>query len=141
MDGWDGPPVVMMTYNPRYYVDYIENAGTSTAQNLFAFLSDVRSVKPDGTGLNPKLLRVAEHARQRSDVTIRPIDMANFQTRCRLLQRSLQPGLVQKLGFVPLTDAELDHEISALKPIIDPDTIFFVFKGERPVAAGLPFRT
>ncbi len=138
VDGWDGPPVVMMTYNPRYYVDYIENAGYSTAQNLFAFLSDVRSVKPDGTGLNPKLLRVAEHARQRSDVTIRPIDMANFKRDAGFFKEVYNQAWSKNWGFVPLTDAELDHEISALKPIIDPDTIFFVFKGERPVAAGLP---
>ncbi len=138
VDGWNGPPVVMMTYNPRYYVDYIESAGYTTAQNLFAYLSDVRQVKPDGTGLNPKLLRVAEHARQRSDVTIRAIDMANFKRDAGYFKEVYNQAWSKNWGFVPLTDAELDHEISALKPIIDPDTIFFVFKGDRPVAAGLP---
>ena len=138
VDGWDGPPVVLMTYNPRYYVDFIESAGYATAQNLFAFLSDVRHVKPDGTGLNPKLLRVAEHVRERSDVTIRPIDMGNFKRDAGFFKEVYNQAWSKNWGFVPLTDAELEHEITSLKPIIDPNTIFFVFKGDRPVAAGLP---
>lgn len=138
VDGWNGPPVALMTYNPRYYVDYIESAGYANAQNLFAYLSDVRHVKPDGTGLDPKLLRVAEHVRERSDVTIRPIDMSHFKRDAAYFKEVYNQAWSKNWGFVPLTDAELEHEITSLKPIIDPNTIFFVFKGERPVAAGLP---
>ncbi len=64
--------------------------------------------------------------------------MANFKRDAGFFKEVYNQAWSKNWGFVPLTDAELDHEISALKPIIDPDTIFFVFKGERPVAAGLP---
>jgi hypothetical protein len=138
VEGWNGPPVVLMTYNPRYYVDYIESAGYAKAQDLYAYLSNVRNVQPDGTGLNPKMLRVAERARQRADVTIRPIDMRQFHRDAAYFKEVYNQAWEKNWGFVPLTDEELDHEILALKPILDPSTIFFVFKGDRPIAAGLP---
>ncbi len=138
VDGWNGPPVIMMTYNPRYYVDYIESAGYYNAQNLYAFLEDVRQVQPDGTGLNPKILRVAERIRQRHDLVLRPIDMSNFKRDAGYFKDIYNQAWSKNWGFVPLTDAELDHEIKSLKPIVDPKTIFFLFKDERPVAAGLP---
>lgn len=138
VDGWNGPPVVMMTYNPRYYVDYVESAGYTNAQNLYAYLSDVRHVQPDGTGLDPKLLRVAERVRQREDLTLRKIDMRHFRRDAAYFKEVYNQAWSKNWGFVPLTDTELEHEVHAIKPMIDPSTIFFFFKGERPIAAGLP---
>ncbi|MGC9469479.1 MAG: N-acetyltransferase [Anaerolineae bacterium] len=138
VDGWNGPPVIMMTYNPRYYVDYLESAGYVSAQDLYAYFANIRHVQPDGTGLNPKMLRVAERARSRSDVTVRPINMSDFKRDAGYFKEVYNQAWSKNWGFVPLTDAELDHEVQALKPVIDPDTVFFAFKDGRPIAAGLP---
>jgi GNAT superfamily N-acetyltransferase len=138
IDGWNGPPVIMLTYNPRYYVDYVENAGYTKAHDLYAFLADVRHVKPDGTGLNPKMLRVADRVRDRLDATIRPINMRDFHRDAEFFKEVYNQAWSKNWGFVPLTDAELEHEIEALKPIVDPDTIFFTIKDGEPIAAGLP---
>lgn len=40
VDGWDGPPVIMMTYNPPYYADFIEGAGFGKAMDLVAYMAD-----------------------------------------------------------------------------------------------------
>lgn len=138
VDGWNGPPVILMTYNPRYYVDLIESAGYNKAQDLYAYLADVRHVQPDGTGINPKLLRVANHVRRRGDITIRTLDMKHFQRDAATFKEIYNQAWSKNWGFVPLTEAELEHEIAALKPIVDPDIIFFVYKDGQPVAAGLP---
>ncbi|MBN1249088.1 MAG: N-acetyltransferase, partial [Anaerolineae bacterium] len=138
VDGWNGAPVAMMTYNPRYYVPYIESAGYAKAQDLYAFLSDIRHIKPDGTGMNPKVLRVANRARDRAGVTLRPINMRDFETDAAYFKEVYNQAWSKNWGFVPLTDEELEHEVKALKPIIDTDTVFFMFKDERPIAAGLP---
>jgi len=138
IDGWNGPPVALMTYNPRYYMPYIENAGYSKAQDLLAFLSDVRHIKPDGSGINPRMLRVSDPARERAGVTIRPINMRDFKTDAGYFKEVYNQAWSKNWGFVPLTEAELEHEMSALKPIIDPATVFLMFKGDRPIAAGLP---
>ncbi|MGC9348932.1 MAG: N-acetyltransferase [Anaerolineae bacterium] len=138
VDGWDGAPVIMMTYNPRYYVDYIEDAGYVSAQDLYAYLSDLRGVRPDGTGFNPKVLRVAERVRDRTDAEIRTIDMGDYHRDAGFFKEVYNQAWSKNWGFVPLTDAELDHEIKSLKPVIDPDTVFFAFHNGQPIAAGLP---
>jgi hypothetical protein len=138
IDGWNGSPVALMTYNPRYYVPFIEGAGYTKAQDLYAFLADIRNIAPDGTGLNPKMLRVAERARKRADVTLRPINMRDFGTDADHFKEVYNQAWSKNWGFVPLTNAELEHEVSSLKPIIDPSTVFFMFKDGHPVSAGLP---
>ncbi len=138
IDGWNGTPVVLMTYNPRYYAPYIESAGYTKAQDLLAYLTDLRHIKPDGTGLNPKMLRVSNHARERADVTVRPINMRDFKTDAGYFKEVYNQAWSKNWGFVPLTEAELEHEMSALKPIIDPPTVFLMFKGDRAIAVGLP---
>jgi GNAT superfamily N-acetyltransferase len=138
VDGWDGPPVIMMTYNPRYYAEYIESANYTKAQDLYAFLTDIRHVKPDGTGINPKLLRVADRVRARTDLVVRPIDMSNFRQDAGYFKEVYNQAWSKNWGFVPLTEAELEHEVTALKPVIDPTTVFFAFKEGQCIAAGLP---
>ncbi len=139
VDGWNGTPVAMLTYNPRYYADFIESAGYAKAQDLYAFLSDISTIQPDGTGLNPKILRVAEKARKRIEgITFRPLNMRDFDNEARLFKDVYNEAWSKNWGFVPLTEAELAHEITALKPILDPKTVLFVVKDGQPVGASLP---
>ncbi len=138
IDGWNGPPVILLTYNPRYYVDLIEDAGYTKAQDMYAYLIDTDYYQADGTGLNPKLLRVVNRIQDRLDIDIRGVDMRNFQEEARTFKQLYNAAWAKNWGFVPLTDAELDAEIGALKPIVDPRTIFFAEKGGQTVAAGLP---
>jgi hypothetical protein len=138
VDGWNGPPVMMLTYNPRYYVDYVESAGYGKAQDLYAYLADIRHVKRDGTGLNPKMIRAAERAQRGADLSVRPIDMRHYHRDAAFFKEVYNQAWSKNWGFVPLTDAELEHEVKTLKPLIDPSTVFFMFKGDRPVGAGLP---
>jgi hypothetical protein len=47
IDGFDGPPVVMMTYNPRYYEAFFENYGLTKANDIFAFKLNIVDYGPD----------------------------------------------------------------------------------------------
>ncbi|NIV34856.1 MAG: N-acetyltransferase, partial [Anaerolineae bacterium] len=78
VDGFDSPPVVLMTYNPRYYQDFIERAGFGKAQDLYAWdlLTTIFDLDPER--LPRKFLRVAEQARKREGLVIRTIDMKRF---------------------------------------------------------------
>jgi hypothetical protein len=138
VDGWNGPPVIMLTYNPRYYVDLIEGAGYTSAQDLYAYLADISGIQPDGAGLNPKVLRIANRVRERMEVEVRNIEMKEIERDGEFFKQVYNQAWSKNWGFVPLTDAELEHEIEELVPIVDPDTVFFAFKNGRPIAAGLP---
>jgi len=139
IDGWNGTPVAMLTYNPPYYADFIESAGFVKAQDLYAYLSDFSNIGSDCAGLNPKVLRVAQKARDRIEgFTLRPINMRNFEQDALLFKRLYNAAWAKNWGFVPLTDAELAHEVGALKPIIDPPTVLFAEKDGQGIGASLP---
>jgi len=139
VDGWNGPPVIMLTYNPRYYVDYLEAAGYAKAMDLYAYTFDLTTMKEDGTGINPKLLHVAERVRDRLNITIRPIDMHKFEEEKQKVKKVYNAAWAKNWGFVPLTERELEHLGVALKVILDPKTVFFAERDGEPIAFMLPF--
>ncbi len=136
VNGWDGPPKILMTYNPRYYVDYIERNGYRKAMDLLAYKTDLRALK--NGGVNPKVWRVMEKVKQRMEITVRPMNMRDFDAEAARFKEIYNAAWAKNWGFVPLTDEELNHEIKALKPIIDPNVIFFAEKHGKPVGAMLP---
>ncbi len=139
VDGWNGPPVVMMTYNPRYYVDYIEGAGYIKAMDLLAYISDLTGLRKDGAGINPKPLRVAEKVRARYDITVRPFNMRDFDAEKQRVKTIYNAAWSKNWGFVPLTEHEMEHLGKAIKTMIDPQTVYFAEKNGEPIAFMLPF--
>ncbi|MDY0020524.1 MAG: N-acetyltransferase, partial [Anaerolineae bacterium] len=102
VDGWNGPPVMMLTYNPRYYVDLIEGAGYTKAMDLLAYLSDLTQYHLDGTGINPKILRVAEKVRERYNLKVRPVDMKHFDEEAERIKLIYNSAWSKNWGAIPL---------------------------------------
>jgi GNAT superfamily N-acetyltransferase len=138
VDGWDGPPVIMMTYNPRYYADFIESAGFHKAMDLVAYIMDLTHWGPRGENMPPKLLRVAKKVEQRGGFAVRKMDMRHFDEEVARFKRIYNSAWEKNWGFVPLTDAEIDHMAAGLKQVVDPDVIWFAEKDGEPIGAMLP---
>src|SRR4051812_5694448 len=76
VDGFDTPPALMMPHNPRYYVRLLERAGFAKAKDLWVYeggREDRYVPVPE------RLARGTELIRRRMGITIRPLDMTNFQ--------------------------------------------------------------
>ena len=138
VDGWDGPPVIMMTYNPRYYVDFIEGAGFHKAMDLLAYDLDLEALGPNGENLPPKLVRVARKVQERGGFTVRSIDMRDFDREVALFKEIYNSAWEKNWGFVPLDEAEIDHTAAGLKQMLDPSIVVFAEKDGRVVGAMLP---
>ena len=124
VDGFDTPPVILMTHNPRYYVPLHERAGFTKAKDLIA---------AEGSGFNPpeRIMRAAQILAERKGVTLRAVNMKRFRDEVALVKKLYNLAWEQNWGFVPMTDAELDHLAVQLKPIIVPDLVCFAeVKGE-----------
>ena len=68
VDGFDAPPVFMMTYNPRYYLELLEAAGCRKTRDLLAFHVDVTRAPLD------RLDRLADRVRKRHpELTFKPL--------------------------------------------------------------------
>jgi GNAT superfamily N-acetyltransferase len=138
VDGWDGPPVIMMTYNPRYYVDFIEGAGFHKAMDMVAYMLDLDQFGRHGENLPPKLLRVSRKIQERGNFVVRKMDMRHYDEEVDRFKVIYNAAWEKNWGFVPMTDAEVDHLAAGLKQIIDPNLIWFAEKDGEPIGAMLP---
>jgi GNAT superfamily N-acetyltransferase len=78
-----------------------------------------------------KLLRVAEKVKQRRNLTVRSMDMRDFDREVERFKRVYNQSWERNWGFVPMNDAEIDHLAKGLKQIIDPDLVIMVeYEGE-----------
>ena len=141
VDGWDGPPVILMTYNPKYYVDLIEGAGYEKEMDLYAYLLELESqVGVDGQHLPPKLLRVANKIQDRIDFTVRQGKMSDFSNEAERFKAVYNSAWSNNWGFVPLTEEEKAHEAKVLKTLLDERIALFAEKDGQVIGTmlGLP---
>jgi len=140
VDGFDSSPVVMMTYNPRYYVDFIERSGFVKAKDLYAYIVSTDIFNNKVENIPPKFLRVAEAARKRAGVRVRKINMQDFDAEVEKAKAVYNSAWEKNWGAVPMTDAEFDHLAHGLKKFLDPDLLLVAEVDDRPVGifVGLP---
>lgn len=120
IDGFDDPPRLMMTYNPKYYMDLIDNYGFAKAKDLYAYKIENHKLMQ-----SEKLLRIADIAQRRSKMTIRSINMKDFNNELALVKFVYNKAWQQHWGFVPFTEAEIDAAAADLKPLVDPNLVLF----------------
>jgi len=125
VEGADGPPVVMMAYNPPYYPRLLEGYGFGKARDLYAWM--VASSDPDYPGAEPEyLVRAEKIVRRRLDVRVRPIEMARFGEELESVRALYNAAWEDNWSFVPMTDDEFDFMAAELKPIVEPSLALFV---------------
>jgi hypothetical protein len=121
VDGFDEPPVVMMTYNPRYYPSLIEAHGYAKAMDVYAYTVDLAERMQNAP---QKVFSVAEKAAQKEGIRVRKIDIRRLDQEVELIKQVYNRAWERNWGFVPMTDAEIDHLANGMKPILDPNLLF-----------------
>jgi GNAT superfamily N-acetyltransferase len=137
VDSFDSPPVVMMTYNPPYYVNFIESAGFTKAMDLWAWIAYVDQFI---NNVPEKLLKVIGKVKERYQLSLRNINLKDWDNEVARAHRIYNNAWEKNWGFVPMTDAEFQHLADGLKPVIDPRVAFIVEAAGEPVgfAISLP---
>ncbi len=140
IDGFDGRPVIMMTYNPPYYQTFMERYGLVKAKDLYAYIVDIASFGPNLENLPPRVSRVARIARERYGVKVRPLDFDRFEEEVELIRPIFCEAWSKNWGSLPISDAELTYVSEGLRDIIDPALVYLGFIDGRAVGwfAGLP---
>lgn len=139
VDGFDSPPSIEMTYNPAYYVDFIQDAGFETAMDLWAWYFPLHDLYGrDAEKLPAKLVRVVEKIKKRYNITLREIDMKNWDAEIAKFKEIYNQAWSKNWGFVPLTDNELHHLAESLKIVVDPRVTFFAEVNGKPIGASVP---
>jgi hypothetical protein len=128
VEGFESPPVIMMTYNPRYYVTLVEAEGFRKAKDLLAFHMDLAKIPMDRLG------RIAAKIKQRNpDLTFRPVRRQTLQADLAKVKEVYNAAWEDNWGFVPMTDAEVDFMAARLKPLLMEGLIWLTEAGSEPV--------
>lgn len=120
IDGYDAPPVLMMTYNPRYYQPLLEGVGCTKAKDLLAFAFDMVN------GPKERFARFMEKFRRREpEVRLVPLDKKHLTEQLAKVKVVYNQAWEKNWGFVPMTDGEIDFMAERLKPLLT-DGLAFV---------------
>jgi GNAT superfamily N-acetyltransferase len=129
--GFELPPMVLMTYNPRYYIDLFEAEGLAKEKDLFAYFLDGKEVFSD------KLVRVATMVQQREKITFRSMNMKDFETEVQRIKIVYNNAWSRNWGFVPMNDEEFDYLAKQLKQIVNPKLVVIAEKNNEPIGFAL----
>jgi GNAT superfamily N-acetyltransferase len=128
--GFDTPPTLMMPHNNPPYVAMHERYGFQKAKDLIAFQSS-------SADLPERLSRGAKLVAQRKGITLRRLDMKRFDAEVTLVKAIYNEAWEKNWGFVPLTDAEIDHLAKQLKPVVVPDLVCFAEREGKVIGFGV----
>ncbi len=131
VDGFESPPTFMMTYNKSYYGRLIENYGFRKSQDMFSYLGQIEMLD----NLDPKLQFVAEEAKRRFKVHVRPISKKNFAQDVESFLKIYNAALPGQWGFTPMSANELRATAGGLKHLIVHEMTTIAEVDGRPVGA------
>ena len=116
VDGFDSPPVLMMTYNPRYYPPLYEASGFRKAKDLLAFWFEI------GPKPLERFRRVNERLRREEKTfRMRKISKKSLEADLPLVREVYNAAWEKNWGFVPMTPEEMDFMAKRMKPLLHAD--------------------
>jgi len=130
LQGFDTPPMIMMTYTPAHYLDYMERCGLTKARDLYAYIAVIRDV---ATGARLEKLASTVKARI-PGLTLRPANMQRFPREMAAVKEIYNSAWRRNWGFVPMTDAEADAMANRLKSLIIPELLIMAEVNGKPAA-------
>ncbi|MFC2170131.1 GNAT family N-acetyltransferase [Acidobacteriota bacterium] len=134
LEGFDSPPVIMMPYNPPFYLDLMDKYGLVKAKDLYAFFMTKDHVTTE------KVQHIVKNIRKETSVTLRIMDLKKINEEVEKIKYVYNNAWEKNWGFVPWTEKEMDHMAKKLKQLVDPSLIIFAEDKGKPVgfAFGLP---
>lgn len=135
-EGFDTPPVFMAPYNPSFYNGFMDRLGYGKAKDLLAYEGSPEK----GYHIPARFERFEHHLLARHpELTLRRLSLRNLERDAEAVWRISNVAMADNWGYVPLERSELVDMIGRLKPIADPDAVWFVEDKGVPVAFALGF--
>ncbi len=133
LEGFESPPLVMMPYNPRYYLSLMEKCGLVKAKDLFAFYMT------KDHEVASKVDQIVAKVRTELPVTLRTINMKNLDEETKIFKQIYNNAWEKNWGFVPWTENEMEYTVQKFKPVVDPDLVIIAEHEGKPVGFTFAF--
>jgi GNAT superfamily N-acetyltransferase len=127
-EGFDGTPMVMMPWNPPYYLKLAEGAGFAKAKDLYAWRLEVAD------GFSERFVKIAERAVRGKDIKVQFVDPGGLDKAIADVKEIYNAAWEKNWGFVPMTDAEFNDMAAAMRPVLRPEYLYFAAVDGAPAA-------
>ncbi|HVP18142.1 MAG TPA: GNAT family N-acetyltransferase [Spirochaetia bacterium] len=136
VEGFQAPPVFMAPYNPPHYNTFMESLGYAKAKDLLAYEANAdRDYQIPG-----RFWSFAERLLSRNPgFGVRRLSLKDLSRDADSILEISNVALKDNWGYVPLDRAEFQEMFRKLRPIADPDAIWFVEDRGKPIGFALGF--
>jgi hypothetical protein len=128
VEGYDRQPNYQCNYNPPYYKTFFEDYGFQVYFYQYTFGRNIMGP------LHARLQEKADVVAQNPDYTfsyMEPLDLKKLANQIRTVYNKAWANR----GEIPeLTEAQANHLVKQMKPIIDPKLLWFGYYKDEPVA-------
>lgn len=128
-EGDEGIPTLMMPYNPKYYLEHMDNLGLKKVKDLYAYLLDYKKVEID------KLIRLKEKLSKKfleRNAIIRTINLHKLDDEINFALDIYNNAWEKNWGFVPWTREEFFNIAKDIKMLADPRLVLFLEVDKKP---------
>lgn len=132
IEGHELPPYILMPYHYDYYRSLLEGQGLTKAMDLLQWELTLQTLD-----FMSVLEELAEKSESEHGVTVREVDMGNFEQEIERFFDLYNSTWERNWGFVPLTKAELRFYAKDIKSIIDPRVALFAERDGEVLGAAL----
>ena len=129
VEGFDDPPQVLTTYNPKYYIDLIESYGFTKEVDLWGW-------RLTRAFLTPKLKRVRDLVLNRADLKLRNFRFSPksaFLEDIGFIHTIYNSAWEANRGSIRMTDDEILALGNDLKMVAEKDLVIIAESGGEPV--------
>lgn len=119
VQGFDGPPVLMNSYNPQYYVEYFERYGFTKDRDLYAYHFDPNKLPIE------RFKKVVNYAMEKFNFRIDKMDLNNLDEEAKDLKKIMDVAMPDSWeDLTPPSLEEITAEINNLKAFADEDFLY-----------------
>jgi GNAT superfamily N-acetyltransferase len=127
VDGFASRPMLLMPYHPPYAGPRLAAEGYAPAKDLIAYDYDVIDAPPF------RAPKVVQRAMAGGGFTLRTLDPRRYQDDINAALAIYRDAWSENWGYVPPTQAETEHTVRSMKPLVRPDMVILAESGGEPV--------
>jgi GNAT superfamily N-acetyltransferase len=136
VDAFNTPPVFMAPYNPSYYNHFVLRLGYQKVKDLLAYDASTER----GYRIPERFERFGDRRlADGSGLSVRMLSLQHLERDADSILSISNEAIKDNWGYVPLNRQEFQDMFRKLRPIADPEAIWFVEDRGTPVGFALGF--
>jgi GNAT superfamily N-acetyltransferase len=136
VEGYEIRPMILENWHPPYYAELLDGEGFAKAMDLLMWELNFGDLKA-GDKFDPSIHAAAKKALEDEGVVIRNYRKREMAEEMRRFTEVYNEAWGKNWGFVPPTDAEIEHHAKILSQVIDEEWAFFAEKDGEAIGAAL----